>query len=65
MSRKKETYNKREKEKKKIKRQNDKAERKEQRKVNNDKGKPLEEMLAYIDENGNLTSVPPPPIGKM
>jgi hypothetical protein len=61
MSRKKETYNKREKEKKKIKRQNDKAERKEQRKVNNDKGKPLEQMLAYIDENGNLTSVPPAP----
>jgi hypothetical protein len=63
MSRKKETYNKREKEKQKIKRQNDKAERKEQRKVNNDKGKPLEEMLAYLDENGNLTSVPPPPNG--
>lgn len=59
MARKKETYNKREKEKKKIRRRMDKAEKKELRQTNNDKGKPLEEMLVYLDENGNLSSTPP------
>ncbi|HVX50225.1 MAG TPA: cold shock domain-containing protein [Chitinophagaceae bacterium] len=44
--------------KKRIKRQ-DKLEKMEQRKVNNDKGKSLEEMMAYVDENGNITSTPP------
>jgi hypothetical protein len=63
MSKKKETYNKREKEKKKIQRKSEKAERKEQRKANNDKGKPLEQMLAYVDENGNVSSVPPSRVG--
>ncbi|WP_232826055.1 cold-shock protein [Chitinophaga alhagiae] len=29
------------------------------RKLNNDKGKSLEDMLAFVDENGNLTPVPP------
>jgi hypothetical protein len=59
MARKKETYNKREKDKKRIKQRMDKAEKKEQRKANSNKGKPLEDMLAYVDENGNLSSVHP------
>lgn len=59
MSRKKETFSKREKEKKRIKQRLDKAEKKEKRKASNDKGKPLEEMLAYVDEHGNLSSTPP------
>ena len=59
MARKKETYNKREKDKKRIKQRMDKAEKKEQRKANSSKGKSLEDMLAYIDENGNLSPVRP------
>jgi hypothetical protein len=59
MARSKETYNKREKEKKKIRERMAKQEKKQERKANNNKGKPLEEMLAYLDENGNLSSTPP------
>ena len=33
----------------------------EERKANIQKGKSLDDMLAYVDENGNLTSVPPDP----
>jgi hypothetical protein len=60
MSRKKETYNKRQKEKKRLQQRSEKAERKEQRKANNDKGKPLAEMMVYLDENGHLSPVSPP-----
>lgn len=60
MARKKETYNKREIQKQKIKHRMDKAEKKEQRQANSNKGKSLEDMLAYVDENGNLSSTPPP-----
>lgn len=61
MGRSQETFNKKEKEKKRLKKQKEKEERKEERKANNNKGKSLEEMLAYIDENGNISSVPPDP----
>ena len=30
-----------------------------QRKLDNNKGKSLEDMLAYVDENGNISSTPP------
>ena len=33
----------------------------DERKANAKKGKPLEEMMAYIDENGNISSTPPDP----
>jgi cold shock CspA family protein len=33
----------------------------EERKANGAKGRPLEEMMAYVDEDGNLTSSPPDP----
>lgn len=54
-----ETFNKKEKEKKRLKKQQDKKQRTEQRKANSDKGKTLDKMMAYLDENGNLTSIPP------
>ncbi len=54
-----ETFSKKEKREKKEKKKRSKAERIEERKVNNDKGKELEEMMVYVDENGNLTAVPP------
>jgi len=54
----KETFNKKEKEKKKKEKKAAKAERSELRKMNAKKGADLEDMLAYVDEFGNLTSVP-------
>jgi cold shock CspA family protein len=62
MSKSKETFNKKEKEKKRLKKQQDKQAKKEDRKANSDKGKSLDEMMAYVDENGNITSTPPDPL---
>lgn len=56
-----ETAAKKEKEKKKAKEKQDKAKRKEDRKANNSKGKSFEDMMAYVDENGNLSATPPNP----
>jgi cold shock CspA family protein len=61
MGRSQETFSKKENERKKIKKRKDKAEKKEERKANSDKGKSFEDMLAYVDENGNLTATPPDP----
>jgi hypothetical protein len=33
----------------------------QERKANAKKGKTLEEMMAYIDKNGNISSTPPDP----
>ncbi len=59
-----ESFNKREKEKKRIKKKKDKDQKKEERKSNSDKGKSLDEMFAYVDANGNLSSTPPDPMKK-
>jgi cold shock CspA family protein len=56
-----ETWNKKEKEKKKQQKKKDKAERKLERKENNKDNNNFEYMLAYLDENGNLSSKPPDP----
>jgi len=56
-----ETFSKKEKEKKKAKERQEKAQKMKERKENSSKGKSLEDMMAYIDENGNITSVPPDP----
>jgi hypothetical protein len=53
-----ETFNKKEKEKKKKKKQQEKENRKEERKANSDKGKSFEDMLAYVDEYGNISDTP-------
>jgi cold shock CspA family protein len=55
------TFNKKEKEKKKAKQRQEKAEKMEERKAKAKKGKSLDEMMAYIDENGNISSTPPDP----
>ena len=60
-----ETWNKKEKEKKKQQKKKDKAERKLERKENNKDNNNFEDMLAYLDENGNLSSKPPDPKKKM
>ena len=52
------TFNKREKEKQRLQKRKDKEQRKEERKANKD-GKSFEDMIAYVDENGNFSSAPP------
>jgi cold shock CspA family protein len=61
MGRSTETFSKKEREKKKSIKQREKKEKAEDRKANSDKGKTLDDMMAYIDENGNITSTPPDP----
>ncbi len=61
MAKSQETFAKKEKQKKKLKERQDKLEKMEERKANAKKGKTLDEMMAYIDENGNFSSVPPDP----
>jgi len=61
MAKSQESYSKKEKENKKLKKRKEKEEKKLERKANNNKGKSLEEMLTYVDENGNLSSTPPDP----
>ncbi len=61
MGRSQETVGKKEKEKKKAKRKQDKEERAEERRANSNKGKGLDAMIAYLDENGNLVDTPPDP----
>jgi len=61
MAKSKETFGKKEKEKKRLKQQQDKREKMEARKANAKKGRSLDEMMAYVDENGNLSSTPPDP----
>lgn len=60
-----ETWNKKEREKKKQKERKDKEERKLERKESARNGNKLDSMLAYLDENGNLSSTPPDPRKKI
>lgn len=63
MARPKETYNKKEKEKKKLQKRKEKEARKEERKANAG-SRSFEDMIAYTDEFGNITSTPPDPTKK-
>jgi cold shock CspA family protein len=56
-----ETFSKKEREKKRLKKKKDKEEKKEERQANAKKGQSLEDMIAYVDEDGNITSTPPDP----
>ncbi|AWM12439.1 cold-shock protein [Flavobacterium sediminis] len=53
------SFSKKENAKKKAKKQQEKALRREDRKINNNKGKGFDNMIAYLNEDGNLTSTPP------
>jgi len=64
MAKSQETFNKKEKEKKRLKKKQEKELKREERKEHSSKGKSLEEMFAYIDENGNLTTTAPDPSKK-
>ncbi|RAU83359.1 cold-shock protein [Pontibacter arcticus] len=63
MGRSQETFSKKEKEKKKLKKRQDKEQKKEERKAT-PKGSSMDDMLAYVDEDGNITSTPPDPTKK-
>lgn len=60
-----ETWNKKEREKKKQAKKKEKEEKKQERKENTSSGNDLDSMLAYLDENGNLSSKPPDPRKKV
>ncbi|RUT78615.1 cold-shock protein [Ancylomarina longa] len=62
MARSQETYNKKEKEKRKLQKRKEKEQRKEGRKASG--GRSFEDMIAYTDEFGNITSTPPDPTKK-
>ena len=63
MGRSQETFGKKEKEKKRQKKREEKARKREERKENS-AGGGLENMLAYVDEFGNITDTPPDPTVK-
>lgn len=67
MAKSKESFNKKEKEKKRMQDRKEKEERKQQRKADADaqKGQGIDHMMAYVDENGNLSSTPPDPRNKI
>jgi cold shock CspA family protein len=56
-----ETWNKKEREKKKQQIKKEKELRRQERKEKAKETKSLDSMLAYVDENGNLSSTPPDP----
>jgi cold shock CspA family protein len=58
------SWNKREREKQKQKERQEKADKKADRKQQGSSRGNLEDMMAYIDENGNITATPPDPMKK-
>ena len=54
-----------EKEKKKAQKRQEKEQRKEERKASSRDGNSLDEMMAYVDEYGNISSTPPDPTKKI
>ena len=54
-----------EKEKKKAQKRQETEQRKEERKASSRDGKSLDEMMAYVDEYGNISSTPPDPTRKI
>lgn len=66
MAKSQETFNKKEKEKKRLKKRLDKQKKKEERRANQEEGgsSGLDSMIAYVDENGNITDTPPDPAKK-
>src|SRR6476659_1742563 len=63
MRKSKENLSQKENEKKRLKKRQEKQQKKEERKENSSDGR-LENMMAYVDEYGNITDTPPDPIKK-
>lgn len=60
-----ETWNKKERERNKQQKKKEKLERRQEKKEDNKSSHDLESMLAYVDENGNLSSKPVDPRKKI
>ncbi len=56
-----ETWNKKQREKKKKQIKKEKEERRQERKDKTKESKSFDSMIAYLDENGNLSDTPPDP----
>ena len=63
MAKSQETFNKKEKEKKRLKKRKDKLQKQEDRKSAPSAG--LDSMIAYVDEYGHITDTPPDPAMKL
>ena len=61
MGRSQDTVNKREREKQRARKAQEKKEKMQERKQNKEKGRSMNDMIAYLDENGNISSTPPDP----
>jgi cold shock CspA family protein len=65
MAKSQESWNKKETEKKRAKKKKEKEQKKEDRRANAKEGKSFDDMIAYVDENGNISSTPPDPKKKI
>lgn len=65
MAKSQQTFNKLEKEKKRLKKREVKRKKREERKANSNKGEGLDSMIGYVDEYGFLTDTPPDPTKKI
>lgn len=65
MAKSQQTFNKLEKEKKRLKKREVKRKKREERKANSNKGEGLDSMIGYVDEYGFLTDTPPDPSKKI
>lgn len=61
MAKSKQTFNKREKEKQRQKQQQEKRQKAEEKRAGKQNGKSPGSMMAYVDEDGNLSDTPPDP----
>jgi len=59
MAKSRETFGKKDREKKRQQKRLDKEAKRIERKSHSLSGRPLQEMLVYVDENGNLSDSPP------
>jgi cold shock CspA family protein len=64
MARTQETYNKKEVRNKKEKKRKEKEQKRLERRENAGESKSFDDMIAYVDENGRITSTPPDPSRK-
>ncbi len=64
MARSQESFGKKEKEKKRLKKRKEKDIKREERKTSSKKGEGFDSMIAYVDEFGQITDTPPDPTKK-
>ncbi len=65
MARAQDSFGKREKEKKRLKKKQEKENKRLERKANSKKGEGFDQMIAYVDEFGQITDTPPDPSRKV